>query len=131
MSKDTITLTRAEYTDLVDARDHAQAMRDVTTGAMETLSDTDMDAYLAALTPLAFWRKRRGLTQAALALAVGITQPYLAQIERGIRLGDILLYAKFARALRVRIEDLVPVDSRGVGSNPPAPPDRKDDLGCR
>ena len=104
---DTVTLTRAEYQDLVDARDHAIAMREVATGLLPTIPDAEMDAYLAALTPLAFWRKHRGLTQAALAGTVGITQPYLAQIEGGHRIGDVALYAKFAQALRVRIEDLV------------------------
>jgi DNA-binding XRE family transcriptional regulator len=110
MDNDTITLTRADYEDLIDARDHAQAMRDVATGAMETLSDAELDAYLAAQSPLAFWRKHRGLTQTALSAAAGITQPYLAQIEGGSRGGDVALFAKFARALRVRIEDLVPAE---------------------
>jgi len=108
VDNDTITLTRADYEELVDARDHAQAMRDVATGAVETLSEVELDAYLAAQSPLAFWRKHRELTQAALAAAAGITQPYLAQIEGGSRGGDVALFAKFARALRVRIEDLVP-----------------------
>ncbi|WP_135470541.1 helix-turn-helix domain-containing protein [Crenalkalicoccus roseus] len=104
---DTVILSRQEYEDLIDARDHAVALRDVATGAMETLTEAEMDAYLAAPTPLAFWRRRRGLTQAALAATVGITQPYLAQIETGKRSGDVRLYARLAKALRVRIEDLV------------------------
>lgn len=54
---DTITLTRAAYEDLVDARDHALAMRDVATGAVEALTGAEVDAYLAAATPLAFWRR--------------------------------------------------------------------------
>lgn len=110
MDNDTVILRRADYEDLIDARDHAQAMRDVATGAMETLSDAELDAYLAAQSPLAFWRKHRGLTQTAMAAATGITQPYLAQIEGGSRGGDVALFAKFARTLRVRIEDLVPVE---------------------
>ena len=110
MDTDTVTLTRAEYEALIDARDHAQAMREVATGAKETLSDTELDAYLAARSPLAFWRKHRGLTQTALAASAGITQPYLAQIEGGSRGGDVALFAKFASALRVRIEDIVPAE---------------------
>jgi len=104
---ETVTLTRQEYEDLIDARDHALALRDVATGAMETLSEAELDEYLAAPTPLAFWRRRRGLTQAALAATVGITQPYLAQIETGQRTGDVRLYARLAKALRLRIEDLI------------------------
>jgi DNA-binding XRE family transcriptional regulator len=103
----TVTLTRDEYEDLIDARDHALAMRAVATGEMETLTEAELDAYLAATTALAFWRRYRGLTQAELAGKVGITQPYLAQIEGGKRTGDVHLYARLARALRVRIEDLV------------------------
>jgi DNA-binding XRE family transcriptional regulator len=104
---DTVTLTREEYSDLIDARDHAVAMRDVAAGTMETLSSAELDQYLAAPSPLAFWRRHRGLTQAALARKIGITQPYLAQIETGRRTGDVRLYARLAAVLRVRIEDLV------------------------
>ena len=70
-----ITLTRAEYEDLIDARDHALAMRDIASGAVETLSGAELDAYLAGPTPLAFWRRHRGMTQAALAAWIGIAQP--------------------------------------------------------
>ena len=55
-----------------------------------------------------FWRKQRGLTQTALAGEIGVSQPYLAQIEGGHRVGDVVLYSKLAAALKVRIEDLVP-----------------------
>ena len=105
---DTITIPRTEYQDLIDARDAAIAMRDVAGGVMPVLSEAELDAYLAAPTPLAFWRKQRGLTQAALAAQLEISQPYLAQIEGGHRGGDVVLYSKIAAALKVRIEDLVP-----------------------
>lgn len=107
---DTVTLTRQEYEDLVDARDAAVALREVATGAMETLSEAEVDAYLAAATPLAFWRRKRDMTQAALAAAVGISQPYLAQMEGGGRVGDVRLYARIAKALRLRLEDVIPDD---------------------
>lgn len=105
---DLVTIPRQEYEDLVDARDHALAMREVATGAMETLTEAEMGAYLSAPSPLAFWRRRRGLTQAALAAELGVSQPYLAQIEAGRRTGDVRLYARMAKVLRVRMEDLVP-----------------------
>ncbi|HEY5106340.1 MAG TPA: helix-turn-helix transcriptional regulator [Caulobacteraceae bacterium] len=107
MDSDTITLARADYEDLIDARDHAQAMRDIATGATETLTGAEVDAYLAAPTPLAFWRRHRGLTQAALADAVGIAQPSLAQAETGRRGLAAATYAKIAKTLKVRIEDLL------------------------
>jgi hypothetical protein len=37
------------------------------------LTDAEMDEYLAAPTPLAYWRKRRGLTQATLSTAAEIS----------------------------------------------------------
>jgi DNA-binding XRE family transcriptional regulator len=104
---DTITLTRAEYEDLIDARDHAQAMRDIASGVMETLTGSEVDAYLAAPTPLAFWRRHRGKTQAALAAEVGIAQPSLAQAETGRRGLSVQTYAKLAKVLKTRIEDLL------------------------
>ena len=104
---ETVTLPRQEYEDLVDARDHAVAMRDVRTGVMEMLSEAEVAAYLQAVTPLAFWRQKRGLTQTVLAGALGKSQPYLAQLEAGKRIGDVNLYANLAKLLRIRIEDLV------------------------
>ena len=105
---DMVSISRQEYEDLIDARDAAIAMRDVATGAMETFSEAQVDAYLAAPSPLAYWRRRRGLTQAALASAAGVTQPYLGQVERGLRNADVRLYVSCAKALDVRIGDIVP-----------------------
>lgn len=102
-----VVLSRREYENLVDARDHAAALRDVASGAMPILSGDDLDAYLAAPSPLAFWRKQRELTQAALSAKAGISQPYLAQMESGRRTGDVETHARLARALDVRIEDLI------------------------
>ena len=103
-----IVLSREEYEDLIDARDHALAMAAHASGEDPGLTEAEMDEYLAAPTPLAYWRKRRGLTQAALAAAAGISQPYLAQLESGRRASaDIAVYAGLARRLAVRIEDLV------------------------
>lgn len=104
---DTITLTRAAYEDLVDARDHALVMREIATGAMETLSGPEIDAYLAAATPLAFWRKHRGLTQEALAAQIGIAQSSLAQAETGRGGLKAATFARRAKALGTRIEDLL------------------------
>jgi DNA-binding XRE family transcriptional regulator len=102
-----VVLSRQEYQDLLDTRDHAAAMRGVAAGA-ETLTDAELDEYLAAPTPLAYWRKRRRMTQVQLATQLDISQPYFAQLEAGKRVGDVTLYARLAEVLRLRIEDLVP-----------------------
>ena len=105
-ANDKVILSREEYEDLVDARRHATEMRDIAAGA-PTVAIEEMDAYLAAKTPLAFWRQRANLTQAALAKTAGISQAFLAQIETGARTGSVTILAKLARALGLRIEDLI------------------------
>ena len=105
-----VVMSRQEYQDLLDSRDHAAAMRAVAAGA-DTFTDAELGEYLAAATPLAYWRKRRGMTQAQLATGLAISQPYLAQLEAGKRTGDVTLHARVAEALRLRIEDLVPGNS--------------------
>lgn len=108
MMNDAVTMSRADYEDLVDSRDHALAMRDVASGSMPMIADADMDAYLAAPTPLAFWRKHRGMTQAHLAEAAGVSQPYVAQLEAGVKQGAAAaVYARLARCLGVQIDDLI------------------------
>jgi DNA-binding XRE family transcriptional regulator len=104
--RERVILDRAEYEDLIDARDHAVALREIAAGA-DALTSEEMEAYLAAPTPLAFWRKRSGKTQAALAAEVGVSQPFLAQIEAGKRNGTVAVLARVAQALSVRIDDLV------------------------
>ena len=61
-----VVMSEADFQDLLDARDHAEAMRGLAAGA-PTFAEAEVDAYLAARTPLAFWRQRAGLTQKALA----------------------------------------------------------------
>ena len=82
--------------------------RDLAEGREELLDSADVDALLKAPTPLVFWRKKRGLTQTALAADVGVSQNFLSDMERGKAIGDVVLYAKLARRLGVAIEDLVP-----------------------
>jgi DNA-binding XRE family transcriptional regulator len=106
---DTITLTIEEYEDLVDARDAAIAAAQLARSEMELLTPAQLDDYLAAVTPLQFWRNHRGIMQNALAAAAGISQPYLAQMESGTRIGTVAVLAKLAGVLRVRIEDLLEV----------------------
>jgi DNA-binding XRE family transcriptional regulator len=95
---------REAYEDLVDARDAAIAMRNIAAGA-PTFSETELNEFLAAPTPLAYFRKRAGLTQVELARRVDVTQPYLAQLESGVRTGPAAVVQKLARVLEVRMED--------------------------
>jgi hypothetical protein len=83
-----VVMSEADFQDLLDARDHAEAMRRVAAGA-PTFAEAEVDAYLVARSPLAFWRQRAGLTQKALADKVGVSQAYLAQLEASEREGGV------------------------------------------
>lgn len=53
-------------------------------------------------------RERKGLTQVELAAKARITQPYLAQLESGVRLNPSLdVLKRLAEALGVAVRDLL------------------------
>jgi DNA-binding XRE family transcriptional regulator len=103
-----VTMSAEDYQDLIDARDAEAAMRAVAAGTLQTLAGADVDAYLAAATPLAFWRKHLGFTQADMAREVGVSQPYLAQLENGQREGSVSVYQRIARRLGLSVDELLP-----------------------
>lgn len=103
-------LPRAEYERLMDAleaREHAAAVAAVAAGTLETITDKEVSALLAAPTPLAFWRSKRGLTQRQLAKLMGISQSFFAEIEAGKKIGEPVLYKRAAEALGVPMDGLV------------------------
>jgi ribosome-binding protein aMBF1 (putative translation factor) len=109
---DIVILSRKEYDRLLvaaneDAADAAVAKRAIARNE-ETLSEAEMDELLAARTPLAFWRKKRGLTQTDLAKAAKIAQGFLSEIESGLKTGDVTVLQRIARALEISLLELVP-----------------------
>jgi DNA-binding XRE family transcriptional regulator len=65
-------------------------------------SQPEMDGKLKRL------RERKGLTQVELAAKARITQPYLAQLESGVRLNPSLdVLKRLAEALGVAVRDLL------------------------
>ena len=113
--EDIVILSRAEYETLTaraneDATDIAVGngiMARFAAGTEETLTDAETDELLAAKTPLAFWRKKRGLTQAALSQMVGVAQGFLSDIEAGKKTGDVQTLRKIADSLSLTLDDLV------------------------
>ncbi|KPK04837.1 MAG: hypothetical protein AMJ64_12760 [Betaproteobacteria bacterium SG8_39] len=74
-------------------------------------------AYLARLgARVRSWRQEHGLARKALALASGVSERYLAQLEAGQGNVSVLLLRKVAHALNVSIERLV----REAGDPPAA-----------
>ena len=109
-----VVISRAEYEsligameDLEDALAAEQSLRKIATGEVELITDSEVDEYLDAPTPLAFWRKKRGLTQAALAKQVGVTQAYLSEIESGKKEASVGVLKELAAALKVTVDELV------------------------
>jgi ribosome-binding protein aMBF1 (putative translation factor) len=109
---DIVILSRKEYDRLLvaaseDAADAAVGKRAIARNE-ETLSEAEMDELLAARTPLAFWRKKRGMTQTDLAKAAKIAQGFLSEIESGLKTGDVTVLQRIAIALEISLLELVP-----------------------
>jgi DNA-binding XRE family transcriptional regulator len=99
-----------EYETMRDALVHQNAMSDYRAGRTEALTLDEVQALLAAPTPLAFWRTKRGMTQAALAKAAGTTQPHIADLESGKHGGSLEVMARLAKVLKIKVDDLVDGD---------------------
>lgn len=113
--EDIVILSRAEYEKLTEVREDADdaavaraLIARVEGRTEETLTAEELDVYLKAPTPIAFWRRKRGLTQAALAQQAGVAQGYISEIEARRKRGDVALLKRIAAALRISLDELVP-----------------------
>jgi DNA-binding XRE family transcriptional regulator len=106
-------MPRAEFEALkaaaerIEAAEHAQAFADYRDGKLPGVCPEKALAFVQAASPLAFWRKRAGVTQGTLAEKVGVTQNYLSDVETGKRAGPVSLWLKLSAALGVPVEVLV------------------------
>ncbi len=100
-------------TELEALKDAAARVRDVAAyeaGRLPGLSPEESLEFANTPSPLAFWRKYRGMTQSALAEIAGVAQGYLSDIENGRRDGPVELWLKLSRALDLPVEALVDED---------------------
>jgi DNA-binding XRE family transcriptional regulator len=111
---DIVILSRDEYDRLIEAREDAadaktarKVLEEIASGVETVLSESELEEFLKAKTPLAFWRKKRGMTQANLAKVAGIAQGFLSEIESGQKPGTPATLKKIAEALNIKIDDLV------------------------
>ena len=109
-----VVLPKAEYDALISAAEDAEdilaaerSLARIAAGEEELITDAEMSEYLDAPTPLAFWRKKRGLTQSALAKEVGVTQAYLSEIESGKKEARVSVLRGLGAALKVTVDELV------------------------
>lgn len=105
-----VVLPRAEFEALKDAAARAREISAYESGHLPGLSPEEALEFAQAASPLAFWRKRVGLTQAELAQRIAIAPSYLSEIENGKRNGPVGLWLKLSSALGVPVEALVDED---------------------
>jgi transcriptional regulator with XRE-family HTH domain len=111
-----VILSRAEYDalttgrhdeDTVDAARANRILADIESGTETLLTNEQASQLLNAKTPLAFWRKHRGITQQALSKLIGVAQGFVSEIESGTKTGDVQTLAAMARVLAISLDDLV------------------------
>src|SRR6516225_9319697 len=94
-----VVLPRSDYEDLIDSLAARKIEAALAAGREELLSSEEMAALLAAPTPLVFWRRKRGMSQAQVAADVGVSEIFLSDFEAGKVEGDVALYGRLARCL--------------------------------
>ncbi len=92
---------------LLDIRDYDTAKLAIERGEDELVPSAVTYAILDGENPIKVWREYRGLTQQQLAETVGISTPYLSQIETGKRTGRTEVLTGIAKTLRVTLDDIV------------------------
>jgi transcriptional regulator with XRE-family HTH domain len=55
-----------------------------------------------------YLRRIKDISQETLAKQVGVTVGWIGRIERGIHMPNIKLLVKIARAMQVKVKDLIP-----------------------
>lgn len=98
-------LEKAEM--LKDVQDYDSAKMALEEGKEELLPESFVNELLEGANPVKLWREYRGLTQKKLADVVGISVPYLSQLETGKRKGSLEVYSAIAAALGVTLDDIV------------------------
>jgi len=91
---------------LRDVRAYDEGRKAVEEGE-ELVPSEVTSAILDGQNPVRVWREHRGLTQQQLAVAAGISVPYLSQIESGKRKGTAGVLVALAATLRLTVDDLV------------------------
>jgi DNA-binding XRE family transcriptional regulator len=95
-------IEKAEMLDDVDDYDRIQSA--IIRGEEELIPSEIVDAILDGQTPIKVFREYRLLSQHELADKVGISVPYLSQIETQKRQGSIRVLTAIARALNVTLD---------------------------
>jgi DNA-binding XRE family transcriptional regulator len=91
---------------LEDIRDFDEIDAAIKRGEEELIPAEVVNAILDGKSPIKVWREYRGLTQQQLADMVGMSKPYLSQLETGKRTGTTEVLSTIAEALDVSLEQV-------------------------
>ena len=115
---DAVTLTRAEYEELIKQLEEAEDLaaiakieaREAALGVEAAQADylpiELVERLIAGEHPVRVWRSHRRLTREALAAAAGVAPSYLTEIETRKKPGSFDALAKLAAALHVSLDDI-------------------------
>jgi DNA-binding XRE family transcriptional regulator len=92
---------------LQDIRDYDSVKKAIEQGKEELIPAEVTFALLDGENPIKVWREYRQLTQRQLAEKAGVSTSYLSQIESGKRTGMTEVLRAIAKALRVKLDDIV------------------------
>jgi mRNA interferase RelE/StbE len=91
---------------LADVKAYDAAKGRLKRGEDEWIPLAITERRLAGESAVKVWREHRGMTQAALAKASGVSRPMIAGIEAGHKRGGIATLKKLARALKIDLDHL-------------------------
>lgn len=114
--RDYLRLVEAEE-DAEDVRTFEEFERKLAAGEEERIPAEMVHRLVEGENAILVWREHRGLTQAQLAKAAGVGQPYIGMIERGKRQGTAAKLRAIARALKVQVDDLLAWAAEGGRPN--------------
>jgi len=92
---------------LEDIHSYDEAKNSIASGDEELIPASVVNALADGGNPIKVWREYRELTQQKVAEEIGISIPFVSQLETGKRKASIDVMKKLALLLKVDIEDLV------------------------
>ena len=93
---------------LQDIQDYDSAKAALERGDDELIPGEVVYAVLDGANPIKVWREYRGMSQQELAGRIGISVPYLSQLETNKRKGSLEVMSAIAKALNVSLDNLAP-----------------------
>lgn len=82
-------------------------MRDIAAGDDEIVPADIVRRLVDGENKVKVWRNHRGMSGRDLAVAAGVSPPFISEIESGKKEGSVSVMKKIAEALRVDLDDLV------------------------